>query len=121
MSNLVVKKINQHPDKDEILAKLITLSMSPKDVSDWLKSKYSNVNDKKFLISENSLKTFQKDYLDVYKLIQEDIAKTKTAVANSDEDELALSVQNSSAYKSRMLSLANSELDVRKTVIRLCD
>lgn len=119
MNKNALKKILEHPDKDEIIAKLV-LDISPKDIHEWLASKYTNVSESKFVIAEKSVKTFKDNYLDVYSLIQEDITKTKQAVATSTEDQLELAVKNSSAYRSKMLELAGKEIDVRKMIAQLC-
>jgi len=113
MSKAIVKKILEHPDKDEIIGKLL-IGIESKDIVEWLESKYDAVNNKKFIIGESSLKKFQSEYLDIYSLIQEDLAKSKQALANGTDEQLALSLQNNQAYKAIMVQAANSELDIRK-------
>ena len=66
MSKAALKKILDHPDKDEIISKLV-IGQSSKDVHDWLESKYTNVSEAKFVVSEKSLTSFQSNYLDIYK------------------------------------------------------
>jgi hypothetical protein len=119
MNKTSLKKILEHPDKDEIIAKSI-IGISAKDIYEFLKAKYANISESKFVIAEKSLQSFQDNYLDVYNLIQEDIAKSKLAVSNNTEDQLSLSVQNNSAYKSKMMELASKEIDVRKIIANLC-
>jgi hypothetical protein len=119
MSKPSMKRILEHPDKDEFISKLV-MGFSPKDVHDWLSSKYTNVSESKFVIAEKSIKSFQDNYLDIYSIIQEDIAKTKLAVNKSTEDQLEFAVNNSQAYKDIMLKTAGQELDIRKTIKSLC-
>jgi hypothetical protein len=119
MNKNALKKILDHPDKDEIIAKLI-LDISPKDIHEGLVGRYTNVSEAKFVIAERSLKTFKDNYLDVYNMIQADITKTKQAVATSTEADLELAVRNNSTYKSKMLELAENKLDVRQMVAHLC-
>jgi hypothetical protein len=119
MNKNALKKILEHPDKDELIAKLV-LDYSPKDIHDWLASKYTNVSEAKFVIAEKSIKTFKENYLDVYNMIREDIQKTKQSLATSTEVELELSVKSNPTYKSKMLELAGKEIDVRKMVAQLC-
>lgn len=119
MNKTALKKILEHPDKDEIIAKLV-LDVSPKDINEWLASKYTNVSEMKFVIAEKSIKTFKDNYLDVYSLIQEDMMKTKQAIATSTEEQLSLAVQNNSAYRNKMIELAGKEIDVRQMVAQLC-
>jgi len=119
MNKTALKKIIEHPDKDEFISKLV-MGFSPKDVHDWLAAKYTNVSESKFVISENSIKSFQSNYLDIYNIIQEDLTKTRVAINNSAEDQLEFAVNNSQAYKDLMVKTANEELDIRQTVKRLC-
>lgn len=119
MNKNSVKKLLDHHDKDEIISKLI-IGISPKDIHEWLKAKYSEANEKSLVLSENLIKNFQKNYLDIYSMLQEDVNKTRNALATSSEDSLELSVKNNSAYKSAMLDLANNEVDVKKMITRLC-
>jgi hypothetical protein len=119
MNKNALTKILQHPDKDEIISKLV-IGISAKDIHDWLKAKYTNVSEAKFVVAEKSIKSFQDNYLDIYNLIQEDIAKSKSAIATSTEEQLALSVQNNPTYRNKMLELAGKELDIRQIVTNLC-
>ena len=119
MNKNALKKILDHPDKDEIIAKLI-LDVAPKDINEWLDNKYTNVSEKQFVIAEKSIKTFKDNYLDVYNMIQEDIVKTKQALATNTEASLELAVRENSTYKSKMLELAGKEIDVRQMVAHLC-
>lgn len=108
-----LEKILKHPDRDEIISKLI-IGTTPKDIHEWLAIKYTNVSEAKFVISEKSLTSFQDNYLDVYNAIKEDLGKTKFSLALSVEDELQLSVQENPTYRSKMIELASGELDIRK-------
>lgn len=119
MNKNALQKILEHPDKDEIISKLI-IGISSKDIYDWLKAKYTNVSEAKFVIAEKSIKAFQENYLDIYNLIQQDISKSKGALSTSTEEQLSLSVQNNATYKSKMLELAGKEIDVRKIISNLC-
>lgn len=119
MKQNALKKILEHPDKDEIISKLV-IGIPAKDINEWLAAKYTNVSEAKFVIAEKSIKSFQDNYLDIYNTIQQDLAKTKVAVATSTEEELELSVNNLPAYKSIMLKTASEELDIRKIIKNLC-
>jgi hypothetical protein len=119
MNKTSLKKILEHPDKDEIIAKSV-IGVSAKDIHEFLAAKYTNVSESKFVVSEKSLQSFQDNYLDVYNLIQEDIANSKKAVASNTEDQLQLAVQDNATYKSKMLELASKEIDVRQIIAKLC-
>src|ERR1700722_6615944 len=116
MSKLAgVKKILDHCDREEILAKLI-LGIDINDIHDWLVAKYSGVGDKKLIISAPALKSFKDNYLDVYNMIQQDIQATKQAIANNTENELELAIKDNPTYKSKMQELAGKEIDIRQIV-----
>lgn len=119
MNKNALKKILDHPDREEIIAKLV-LDYSAKDIYDWLSSKYTNVSEAKFVIAERSIKVFKNNYLDVYNMIREDISATKQSIAASTEDELKLSIINNPTYKSKMFELAGKELDIRGMITNLC-
>jgi hypothetical protein len=118
MSKLLVKKIISHPDKDELISKMI-IGISIKDIHEWLASKYVNPNESKFVISEKDIKKFKDTHLDIYSLIQEDLSKAKSAIANNNED-LELAIQNVPAYQQIVLKAVNEELDIRKIIKNLC-
>lgn len=119
MNKNALQKILNHPDKDEIISKLV-IGISSKDIHDWLTSKYTNISESKFVIAEKSIKSFQDNYLDIYNMIQQDMINSKQAIATSTEEQLQLSVKNNSTYKSKMLELAGKEIDVRHIISNLC-
>lgn len=111
MNKPTYKKIMEHPDKDEIINKLI-IGQSLSDIHDWLKSKYTNVSELKFVLSEKILKSFQDTYLNFYNDMLIDLSKTKTAVATNTSDDLELVVKGNPAYKEALVKIANKELDL---------
>lgn len=119
MNKNALKKILEHPDKDEIISKLL-FGTSPIVIHNWLSAKYTNVSEVKFVIAEKSISSFQDNYLDIYNFIQEDLSKTRSAVMTKTEDNLQLTIQNLPAYKEIMVQTANEELDIRKIIKGLC-
>lgn len=119
MNKNTLKKILEHPDKDEIISKLV-IGISSKEIYEWLSEKYTNPSEKKFIISEKDIKGFQSNYLDIYSMIREDLSKTKQALALNTEDQVILSIQNNPTYKGAIIDMATSEVDVRKIIARLC-
>lgn len=113
------QKIKDHPDLSEIVSKL-SLGISPADINNWLIFKYSEVNEKKLIISVKDLESFKDKYLDVYNDIREDFANAKLALANNNVDSLELSVQNNSDYKNLVLKTVDKELNLKEQVSRLC-
>jgi hypothetical protein len=118
MNKTSLEKILKHPDKDEIISKLI-IGISPKTITEWLKGKYTNVDESKFVISEKTIKSFKDNYLDIYKILKEDFDKTKNALAVNTEDQLMLSVQNNPTYKNKMIELASQEIDIKKMLANM--
>jgi len=117
MNKNALKKILEHPDRDEIISKLV-IGIPPKDIYEFLSVKYTNVSEQKFVIAEKSIKSFQDNYLDIYNTIYEDLAKVRSA--GSVEEKLELAIKNNPAYRNVMLQTANSELDIRKMITNLC-
>jgi hypothetical protein len=112
----VSKKILDHPDREEIISKLSS-GVSPQDIFEWLSFKYATVDDKKLIPSISSIKDFQKNYLDIYAVIQEDMQKSKKALAEDTKyNELELSIQNNSAYKSLIMKTVEQELNLKETI-----
>lgn len=107
MTNKTLNAILNHLDKDEIISKLI-IGIPTKDVNEWLNEKYGTI-DKKYVISEKTLKTFKDQYLDIYQHIKLDIEKTQVGGT--------LSLQNNPTYKKTIQQLANSELDIKTMLI----
>ncbi len=118
MNKTALKKILDHPDKDEIISKLV-IGISSKDVHDWLQAKYTNVSEAKFVIAEKSIKSFQDNYLDIYNMIQDDLVKTKSAMTTNTQEQLELAVKNNPTYKDAMIKMAGGELDVRQIISNL--
>lgn len=119
MNKSSMQKLISHPDKDEVISKLI-IGISVKDIHDWLKAKYTNVSETKFVLSEKLIKSFQDNYLDIYTMLKEDIAKTKQAVNTNTEENLQLAVKENSAYRSAMVKMATNEMDAKSMIKNLC-
>jgi hypothetical protein len=112
------KKILEHPDKDEIISKLV-IGSSASDINDWLKYKYTNVSEAKFVLSEKNIKSFQNTYLDFYNDMLQDLSKVKGALATNTQDQLELAVKSNPSYKDALLKVANNELDIDTIMARL--
>jgi len=110
----VLERVLEHPDKDEIISKLI-IDIPEKDINDWLQVKYSNPGESKFIISKNSLKEFKDNYLDIYAKIKEDILKAKT----SPLGELDLTLKSNKLYKAKILEAADKKIDIEEKLARL--
>jgi len=113
MSKVAVKKILDHPDRDDIIAKLV-IGISPKDIYEWLCAKYTNVSEKKFILPENGIIKFKNEYLDIYKVIQEDLSSVKKSLSNGEE--LKEAIKKNSAYKNALVEAAGKEIDLRTMI-----
>jgi len=118
MSKQLVEKILEHPDKDEIIAKLV-LGISPKDVNEWLSDKYSAINGSKFTLSESSLKAFKDKYLDIYNTIREDLLKTQQMIKSNVEEDLSLAIKNNATYRNILVKTAENELDIKRMLANM--
>lgn len=114
-------KILEHPDKDEIIAKL-ACNTNVNDINEWLSAKYSEPHEKSFILSKNLLTTFKDEYLDFYNYMYEDLRgiKQAKALANSDPlKDLELHVKGNSAYRNTMNQLAGKQLDLKKIITNM--
>lgn len=119
MSITILKKITEHPDRDEIISKLV-LGIDPKDIHEWLSDKYVNVSEAKFIIAEKALKSFKNNQLDVYIYLKEDFGKAKNALANNTESDLELSIKDNPTYKNLVIQTVGKELDLKQSISQLC-
>lgn len=112
------KKILEHPDKDEIISKLV-IGQPLSDIHDWLQAKYTNVSEAKFVLSEKILKSFQDNYLDFYNDMLQDKANMKQALATGTQNELELAVKSNPLYKDALVKIASNELDIESIMGRM--
>jgi len=76
MAKSIADKIYGHPDREEIVAKLLS-DVTPNDISEAICARYSSVEERKFCLSERQIKAFKDDYLDFYTTIKNDLAIVK--------------------------------------------
>jgi hypothetical protein len=117
MSKNIALKILEHPDKDEIISKLVS-GVSCPDIHEWLAAKYINVGEKKFILSDKVISSFNKDYLDIYSIIREDLSKTKIQKM-SPEEELKMEIQGNPAYHKALEAYVDNEVDIKIIAKRL--
>lgn len=119
MNKPTYKKILDHPDREEIISKLI-IGQPPSDIHDWLQAKYTSVGETKFVLSEKILKSFQNTYLDFYNDIQQDISKTKNAIATGNSiDNIDLAIKSNPTYQDTILQLSSKELNIEVMMGRM--
>ena len=107
MNKPAYKKILDHPDRDEIISKLV-IGISSNDIHDWLQAKYTNVNEAKFVLSEKLIKSFEhamSDSESAKKKLKQLIKRTSSTVAKQ-------AVDNAKSFGAlKFYSVIDEELD----------
>jgi hypothetical protein len=117
-SKSIVEKIYNHPDREEIISKLL-MDEDPKTIAEWLNAKYEDVESRQFQLPVRVIADFKKNNLDFYTIMKNDLAIVKQ---NKLDPQLAITaeIQGTSAYKQALENYANSEVDVRKMISGVC-
>jgi len=104
-------KILNHPDCQEIIAKL-TSGDSSRDVADWLKNKYPDNKDHQ--VSYNSLNEFRKSHLNVHGAVLNDIrSKLADSVEQDAKEQLVKEVKKNKTYREKCEEVIDKEIDWR--------
>ncbi len=110
-------KVLNHPDKDDIIKKLLD-GESVKEVDRWLKKKYPR--SKRLQISYMTIQKFRSEYLNIKGDVLDDIKNKRTEIQKDvDDAETRMILSNSSSYKDKINEIASSELDVSKRLLEL--
>lgn len=120
MSKKTTQDILSHPDREEIFSKIL-LDLPSEDIHSWLKNKYQNINERRFIISSKNIEGFREAYLDIYAYLREDVLKIKESKGTSKslDEEIELSVKGNPTYQERINSLLDQEIDLKKTIKKL--
>ncbi len=103
-------KIINHPDSEEIVGKLVS-GIRPKDVSEWLKVKYSGKDDNHLRLSSALLKEFIDNNLNLYETLKQDIQGVKSG---GIDKKVSAALKNNKTYQERMIEAANTEVDIKQ-------
>lgn len=108
LSTDLLNKFLSHPDKSEIIQKLV-MDNPIEDIYNWLAALYQNNKD--LVLSKKFLTDFKNNHLDYYTIIQADVKKaySKQIVP---EEEVQFALQNNSAYQNKLKEYLNNELDI---------
>jgi len=108
--------ILSHPDCQEIISKLVT-GVSPKEISQWLKIKYSDKDQKHLHLSSKLLQ----DYLDSHVDIATQFKKDQAIVSQppSKEKKLTAALLSNKSYQERLIEYADKQVDVKRLVQEL--
>jgi hypothetical protein len=101
-------KIQTHPDKEEILQRLLG-GDSVRNIESWLKQKYPYAKDKQ--ISFMSLQSYRKTYLNLDNKVIKDLQKERKqlVIAKRQEDRLEM-VQQTKAYQTGLANYVQDSL-----------
>lgn len=109
--------ILSHPLKEEILAKLLG-GTPPKDISNWLRLKYSGKDESHLKLSTKVLQEFAKSqYADYYKQFSEDLTATKNGESDKIDKKISASLLNNKTYQERLNELADTEINMKKMML----
>lgn len=110
-SNVIAQQLMEHPDFDDIVAKMARQVPCSK-IHEHLSDKYADI-DRKYVISEKSLKVFQDSYYDFYTKIRRD------SMAAQQPAGIQQALAASPAYMSALQQYAETEIDIRSMAKRL--
>lgn len=103
-------KILTHPEAEEIISKLVS-GISPKDVSEYLKVKYSGKDEAHLKLSAALLKEFIDSNLNLYQTLNNDIQAVKNGTLDK---KISAALKNNKTYQERMVEAANVEIDIKQ-------
>tara|TARA_B100000131_G_scaffold322185_1_gene375287 strand:+ start:5180 stop:5863 length:684 start_codon:yes stop_codon:yes gene_type:complete len=111
------KKVLNHPEKEEIIKKLLS-GDSVKEVERWLKKKHPRT--KRLHVSYMTLQKFRSEHLNLKGEVLEDIKDKRHEVdRESKEAEAKMIISSSSSYMQKIEEIATTELDVSKRLIEM--
>jgi hypothetical protein len=110
-------KVLLHPDKEEIIKKLLD-GVSLKKIELWLKKKYPKRT--RLHISWVTLQKFRTEHLNLHGEVLEDIKVTKKLKDSESIDQYTKDViAKSSHYQNKINEIASSELDATKRLLEM--
>lgn len=110
-------KIMNHPDKDEIIKRMLE-GESVRSIESWLKEKYPNK--KRNHISYPTLQIFRQENLNIRGEVLEDIKEIKAAKDEAEKEKiLEEKVKKSNAYKEKLEEIVSQEIDVNRRLLEM--
>ncbi len=117
MNEIKYKKILNHPDRDEIMSKLMD-GESVKAVEKWLQKKHPR--SQRLKVSSVTLQSFRTNYLNLKGEVLEDIKQIKQAQDGETKKlEVKAILAGTSPYQEAITKIANQELDVRARILEM--
>ena len=112
----IAKRFLKHPDKDEIISKLLA-GISSADIAEWLRAKYNPLTEKTFIFSEKYITSFKDEYLDFYTAMRQDLEKTKSNITATEQ--IQMEIQGTPAYHKALEKYTDKEVDVKLIIKKL--
>lgn len=109
------QKILDHPDKNNIISKLAS-GESAASVSEYLKLKYSEKDQKHLRLSSKLLSGFIDKYLNQYEHLEKIVSDQKQGKLDK---KLAASIINNKTWNERLAEKVDAELDIKLKVMQV--
>lgn len=105
-----------HPNSEDIASKLIT-GTSPKDISQWLRLKYPDKEQKHLHISAKLLEEYANAHIgNLLEVIQKDVATLKSEPSPQMDKAISASLLSNKTYRERLMQLADQEVDIKHMI-----
>lgn len=109
-------QILDHPLKEEILSKLVS-GVSPKEINEWLRLKFSEKEQKHLIIAVKVLKEFaESEYKNYYTYLSKEIDKVQNP---EDIKKIPTSLSKNKSFQERILQLVNDKIDINKRYLEI--
>jgi hypothetical protein len=110
-------KISRHPDKKEIISKLLN-GESVKKIEEWIKAKYPRT--KRYHISYMTLQKFRTNHLNIKGELLEDIKNRRHQDdVDAEKNEIRVALLNSSEYQKKIDEIVSKEIDVNRRLLEM--
>lgn len=115
MSKKIALQVLDHPNKDEILSKLI-IGTTCADIHEWLDAKYGALGNKNLVISASGLSKFKDEYLEYTVRLRDDLTKMQTKIRDP-ETEVNLALADNKDYENKLVKHLDREIDIKNRMI----
>lgn len=109
------QKLLNHIEKDKIISKLVS-GETPKQVSEYLKIKYHQPEERSLNLSAAFLQEFVDRYLNQYNFLNKIISDEKNGKIDKA---VAKSLLENKTWKDRIAQLADDEIDFKKRIVQV--
>lgn len=110
--------LTDHPDYEDIICE-IAKGLSPKDISQKLKIKYSEKNQKHLQLSQKLIQDFVDKHANLDLYLKKDVLAFKNKDSNLTDYKIAASLKDNKTYMERVEQLADTKIDIKKMIAEL--